>query len=180
MRVAAQYNVIIHLELYAAAKMQLYTCNHVYWTLILSELHWVLSTCRLSKCKQNFYYYAASDKVYNNKWGIMALCRSNLIGCLQSTVPLRHLIKDYFLCTGSDIMCKQWVLQWVCLGVCVCARVTLEKKRLEAGAFSHVETWMKILCEYSKKPVTACLIIFGCSRPCHCLVLPSGACLSGG
>lgn len=128
MWVAAQYSVIINLELYAAAKMQLYTCNHVYCTLILYELHWMFCTCRLSKYKHHFYYYAASDKVYNNKWGITALCRSNLIGCLQSTVPLRHLIKDYFFCTGSDIMCKQWVLQWVCLAVCVCAFVTLEKK----------------------------------------------------
>lgn len=64
--------------------------------------------------------------------------------------------------------------------MCMSACEFLENKRLEAGAFSHVETWMKILCVYSKKPVTACLIIFGCSRPCHCLVLPSGACLSGG
>lgn len=107
----------------------------------------------------------------------MTLCRSNLIGCLQSSLPLRHLIKDYFFCTGSDIMCKQWVLQRVCVGVCVWACV---RKDWRQGPFSHVETWMKILCEYSKKPVTACLIIFGCSRPCHCLVLPSSACLSGG
>lgn len=67
----------------------------------------------------------------------------------------------------------------VCVGVGVSACALLEKKRLEAGAFSHVETWMRILCEYSKKPVTACLIIFGCSRSFHSLVVPSGACYSG-
>lgn len=44
----------------------------------------------------------------------------NLIGCLPSTVPPRHLIKDDFFCTDSDIMCKQRVLQWVCVGVYVC------------------------------------------------------------
>lgn len=55
---------------------------------------------------------------------------------------------------------------------------SLQKKRLEAGPLSHVETWMKILCKYSKKPVTVCLIIFGSCSSCHCLVLPSGARLS--
>lgn len=108
-------------------KMHLYTCNHGYCTSILDELYWMFSPCRLSKYKYNFYYYAASGKEYNNKWGIKALCRSNLIGCLQSTVPLRHLIKDYFFCSGSDIVCKQWVLQWVCVGVCVWARVSFWK-----------------------------------------------------
>lgn len=109
--------------------LQLNTFNHVCCTFTRYELCRTHSTCRLSKWKHNLYYRAASNKVHNNKREITSLCRSNLIGCLQSTVPLRHLIKDYFLCTGSDIMCKQWVLQWVSLCISMC------EKKLGAGAF---------------------------------------------
>lgn len=125
MYVAAQYSVIIHLELYVAVNMQLYPCNHVCCTFTLYKLYWLFSICRLSKYKHNLYY-VVSDKVCNNKREITTRCRSNLIGCLQSTVPLRPLIKAYYLCTGSDIMCKQWVLQWLSVGVC--AKVSVWEK----------------------------------------------------
>lgn len=124
MCVAAHYSVIIHSELHVAANMKHAHMLSCIWYIYTA---WMFSTCRLSKYEHNFYYYAEPDKVHNKKWGITAQCRSNLIGCLQSTVPLRHMIKDHFFCTGSDIMCKQRVLQWVCMSVC--------EKRLEAGAF---------------------------------------------
>lgn len=78
-------------------------------------------------------------------------------------------------CVNTEC-CSGCVWVFVYKLVCVC----VWEKTGGRGLFSHVETWMKILCEYSKKPVTACLIIFGCCRPCHCLALPSSACLSGG
>lgn len=127
MCVAAQYSRI-NLELYV------WYCN---WThLIMSVVHSHDMNCAertalVDWASENTIYItvSASNKVHNNKREITSLCRSNLIGCLQSTVPLRHLIKDYFLCNGSDSMCKQWVLQWVSLCISMC------EKKLGAGAF---------------------------------------------
>lgn len=75
---------------------------------------------------------------------------------LQTTVSLRHLIKRSS-CWGSDIMCHQWMLQWVCGYWCLCSAKT--KKNRRAASF-HVETWMKILCEYDKKGCDSVLNYF--------------------
>lgn len=115
-----------------------------------------------------FYCYAVSDKV-DNKWEITTLCRSHLTGCLQTAAPLRHLIKDYFLCTDGDIMCKQ--------------SAAVGERRLEAGAvlpcWDMDEYFVK---NTAKNTLMVCWNIFGCSRPFHCLVSSTRSCLlpSGG
>lgn len=59
---------------------------------------------------------------------------------------------------------------------CLCISVC-EKNTRGRGLSPPLSHWLKILCKSSKKPVTVCLIIFGCSGalllPASCPAVPS-------